>query len=453
MALAGRLRRFAWLYDLGRRIHLRYTHSGRLLVFVIVVSAIIGIDMNRSFSYQIFTIVFCLLFIAWLVTLRRGQSLEVQRLAPELASVGQTLRYRLRIHNDGDEACKAVRIQDTLKEVFPSAEEFQAWRRQDSRRENWFDRRIGYPGWLRQLAFNRGGDLPSAHLDEIGPGETREFVVEFVPGRRGYLNFEGVFVGHSEPLGLCRYVQRQSLPGRLLVMPKIYPLPRVVLAGGRHYHQGGVSLAASTADAAEFHGLRDYRAGDPIRNIHWRSFAKLGEPVIKTWEEEYFVRHALVLDTYGEERGSRLFEEAVSTAASMALACNDQELLLELMFVAGQAHSFTAGRHVDSLHGMLEVLACVQPEPATDISILTQNVLARGHQLASVMCVFLSWDQSRRDLLDGLRKCGISVTALVVTDGHGEKAVQGEDGQFLLSMDHLATQLVQVAARITEGGP
>lgn len=450
MSLAGRLRRFAWLYDFGRRVHLRYTHSGRLLVFVIVISAIIGIDMNRSYSYHIFSTIFCLLLIAWLVTLRRSRALQAERFVPELASVGQSVRYRLRVHNDSERPLVGLRIQDMLRENFPDAAEFQAWRRQERLRENWFDRRIGYPGWLRQLGWNRGAEVAAEHLAALAPGETRDLHITLQPKRRGYLYFDAVYSGHSEPLGLCRYVGRQPLPGRLLVLPEIHPLPPIQLAGGRHHHQGGVSLAASTADAAEFHGLRDYHAGDPIRNIHWRSFAKLGEPVVKTWEEEYFIRHALVLDTYGESRGSVLFEKTVSAAASLALACNDQEMLLELMFVAGTAHSFTAGRHVDSLHGMLEVLACVQPEAQAEFAVLAQNVLSRGHQLSSVVCMFLAWDQARSELVEALRCSGIRVSAVVICDGQEQPLCRSDEGQYLLSADELGEALVQLAALLTE---
>ena len=38
--------------------------------------------------------------------------------------------------------------------------------------------------------------------------------------------------------------------------------------------------------------------GDPLRKIHWRSWARRGKPVVKEYQEEYFSRIALVLDTF-----------------------------------------------------------------------------------------------------------------------------------------------------------
>jgi len=80
----------------------------------------------------------------------------------------------------------------------------------------------------------------------------------------------------------------------------------------------GVALASNVGQSEEFVSLRDYRRGDPLRHIHWRSWAKAGKPVVKEFEDEFFVRHALVLDTFIDDPHSELFEEAVSVAASFA---------------------------------------------------------------------------------------------------------------------------------------
>ena len=79
--------------------------------------------------------------------------------------------------------------------------------------------------------------------------------------------------------------------------------------------------------------LRDYRPGDPLRRVHWRSYAKTGEPVVKEFQDEYFTRHALILDTFAVPGGDEAFEEAVSVAASFACTLLTQESLLDLLFL------------------------------------------------------------------------------------------------------------------------
>ncbi len=79
---------------------------------------------------------------------------------------------------------------------------------------------------------------------------------------------------------------------------------------------------------------------------------------MKEFEDEFFVRHALVLDTFDEEPNSELLEEAVSVAASFACTALTQESLLDLLFVGNQSYCFTAGRGLGYADQMLEILGC-----------------------------------------------------------------------------------------------
>src|SRR5262249_5934291 len=147
----------------------------------------------------------------------------------------------------------------------------------------------------------------------------------------------------------------------ILVLPRRYPLPSIAFPGTLKYQEGGVALASSVGRSEEFVSLREYRRGDPLRHIHWRSWAKAGKPIVKEFEDEFFVRHALVLDTVTPYPHSEAFEEAVSVAASFACTLQTQESLLDLLFVGLQAYCFTVGRGLAHTDQMLEILASVRP--------------------------------------------------------------------------------------------
>src|SRR5438105_4840024 len=85
-----------------------------------------------------------------------------------------------------------------------------------------------------------------------------------------------------------------------------------------------------------------------------------GKPVVREFEDEFFVRHALVLDTFIDLPQSELFEEAVSVAASFACSVRTQESLLDLLFVGPESYCFTAGRSLGFSDQMLQILAGVQ---------------------------------------------------------------------------------------------
>jgi hypothetical protein len=219
---------------------------------------------------------------------------------------------------------------------------------------------------------------------------------------------------------------RIPLPQSALILPKRYPLPPVPLPGVLKYQEGGVALASNVGQSEEFVALRDYRHGDPLRHIHWRSWAKVGKPVVKEFEDEFFVRHALVLDTFTDDPQSDLFEEAVSVAASFAASILTQESLLDLLFVGEQSYCFTAGRGLAHSDRMLEILAAVIPCHDHPFSVLEHLVLNHVSVVSGCICVLLAWDQPRRSFVQKLKELGVPLLVLVITwSGEGRSLPPG----------------------------
>jgi uncharacterized protein (DUF58 family) len=211
------------------------------------------------------------------------------------------------------------------------------------------------------------------------------------------------------------------------ILPKRYPVSPLALPGTLKYQQGGMAMASSVGESEEFVSVRDYRRGDPLRHIHWKSWAKTGKPIVKEFEDEFFVRHALVLDTFGSERKEAIFEEAVSVAASFACTIQTQESLLDLMFAGSQAFCFTSGRGLGHTEQILEILAGVQICPEGRFETLERLVLEHAGLLSGCICIFLDWDAERRELIERLRVLGIPLLVLVIAEPGGtEKLLQQE---------------------------
>jgi len=83
--------------------------------------------------------------------------------------------------------------------------------------------------------------------------------------RPGRLRLESVY-----PLGLLRAWTWLDLDLRALVYPR--PLPSDALAGVASDQPDGSTQPVSGSD--DFFGLRDYRKGDPLRHVFWKSVAK-----------------------------------------------------------------------------------------------------------------------------------------------------------------------------------
>jgi uncharacterized protein (DUF58 family) len=175
-----------------------------------------------------------------------------------------------------------------------------------------------------------------------------------------------------------------------------------------------VSLSQSVGDSQEFTALREYRPGDPVRHIHWRSFARLGEPVVKEFQDEFFTRYALVLDTFGDELPEAAFETAVSVAASFVDGMHTQDALLDLLFVEDRTWRLTIGRGLGQESDLLRVLAFVVPRPGDQFARLAHHVLLHGSALSACVLVLLRLDDERRALLRALTAAGVHLLVLVV---------------------------------------
>jgi uncharacterized protein (DUF58 family) len=234
--------------------------------------------------------------------------------------------------------------------------------------------------------------------------------------KRGIAHSRGLTIARADPLGLLKALLPVRRQANLIVLPRRYPLPPLALPGSRRYQQGGVALAASVGESEEFMSLRDYRPGDPLQRIHWKSFARAARPVVKEYQDEYFERYALVLDTFAPRAAERRFEEAVAIAASFACTIDTRECLLDLMFIGAEAYCYTTGRGQLTAGGLLELLAGVQPCRDRPFSALRAAVLARRHALSGCICVLLAWDEPRREFAHGLRAHGIAARVIVVSE-------------------------------------
>jgi uncharacterized protein (DUF58 family) len=257
----------------------------------------------------------------------------------------------------------------------------------------------------------------------VPPNQDTEVRVEVTPLRRGVLRFTGVTLARPDPLGLFRAFVTLPLPQTALILPRRYPVPPIALPGTMKYQEGGVALAASVGRSEEFVALRDYRNGDPYRHIHWRSWAKVGKPVVKEFEDEFFVRHALVLDTFSNHQHGEVFEEAVSVAASFVCTIQTQESLLDLLFVGTQSYCFTSGRGLAHADQMLEVLASVQACHGHSFGALENLVLTHVGAVSGCICVFVAWDEERHKFIEKLLLLGVPLLVLVVVEAGTKPAL------------------------------
>jgi uncharacterized protein (DUF58 family) len=390
------------------------TWAGLLLLAGTAGTAALGADTNLAPAYQAFAVLFVLAAAAMVTSRFSRFPTAARRELPRFGTAGQPFHYKLVLSNPTRRVQRGLTVFETLADPRPTLEEFASAREPGEEKRNWIDRRYAYYRWRWLVTRHVRARAEERAVPDLAPRADTDVPMTILPTRRGVLRFEAVTVACPDVFGIFRSLVDVRRPESVLILPRRYALPALTLPGAPRYQPGGVTLASSIGESEEFISLREYRPGDPMRHIHWRSWAKTGKPIVKEFQDEFFVRHALVLDTFATPEQLDAFEEAVSVAASLACTIQTQESLLDLLFVGPQAFCFTAGRGVAHREQILEVLASVAARPDAKFAELTRLVVEHLPTVTGCICILLGWDEPRREFVRQLRKHDAAVMVFVI---------------------------------------
>lgn len=442
-----------WLHGMyfrGAGIHhflaRRCRPAGIALGLILVLSACLGIGHGQSSTYQLFSLCLGMVLIGLPWAMSRRASVEAKRELPRFGTAGEPLRYTVRVWHHGKGRLSRAWIADSPPDPRPSFADFTVLREPGEEERNGFDRRFAYFRWQWLLLGNRlfSGGFSKDDLD-LKRGQQARISIDLTPLRRGVIRFDDLRVLLPDPFGLfqrCRKVKAPS--ATLTILPRRFPLPPIELPGGAAFKISGESNTNSIGTSGEFVALRDYRPGDPLRQIHWKSWARTGRPIVKELEDTFYPRYGLVVDTLSCDRTDHEFEEVISVAASFAASIDTSESLLDLMFIKNEAHMVTAGRGLERAEKLLEVLAGVTPERVENFNALAQLILRHRDDLTSCLVIFNGWDETRAEFLQSLTHQGVVCAPIIIGKGPAPAGVPGhwlESGQVARDLQRLPSRL------------
>lgn len=406
------------LTNLNRRAMRRNSDRGRLMQTGTFICGALGLDTDLSFVYQLFALMICILIFARLSLRLHVPDVEVRRQLPRYATAGEAFEYAITVTNKGEEAERDLGLIDNPRVIPPDLNQFLGMREPGEETRNAYDRWIGFHRFVWLQKFNTGISIKPAKVPDIETGGQQQTIVSATPLRRGYVNFESITLLHPDPLGLNYGVIETTAREQMMVLPARYELSRTFsMPGGRHFQPGGVNSTWSIGESDEFASLREYRDGDPIRKIHWASTAKRNKPVVKEFQDEFFVRQALVVDNFrqGDQAiDSPVFEEIVCLSATLLTAMDSKDGLIDLTIMNPGPEVITAGRGFTQTAEQLEALAVLE-QSAADTSLLQELLTERARLLSGCLFVFSTFDSSRQLLLESIEAKGVSTTVFVIT--------------------------------------
>jgi uncharacterized protein (DUF58 family) len=257
------------------------------------------------------------------------------------------------------------------------------------------------------------GSRPRVVLERLGAHQASSVAYTVRADVRGRYQVGPLVIRLTDPFGLCELTRSFPTVDRLAVIPQVVGLPTVRLAG--EYAGTGESRARSVAVHGEDDAAtREYRRGDDLRRVHWRSTARTGELMVRREEQPWESRATVVLDTRAQahrgEGPTASFEWAVSAAASIAVHLRQAGFKLRLVTGEGiDVDATEAG--VDGV--LLDQLADVRTSLSGNVSSLV-DVVRRRSDGGLVIAVLGSLNTGEAELLAGLRGNGATCVGFVI---------------------------------------
>ncbi len=371
--------------SLRRFYRRRLTERGRFQAAAVLAAALVGVDTRRALVFVLFSLAAPPVLLALAQVVRRAPRLRFAGRLPERLMARRTATASLEIVGAERRALGPLSL-----------------------------------GWGDPLPEGLSAACSHDYLD-LPADRPARFTVRLRADRRGRFLLPPLGAASTDLFGLLRS-RGHWLPERvLLAYPRYHTLDSLELPLGRRYQPGGIPLASQVGESLEFVGTREYREGDPPRKIHWRSWARLGRPVVREFQEEYFSRIALVLDTFLPRRPRRdeseRFEAAISVLASVAEHFSRSEEVVDILAAGPDLYEVSTGRSLGYLDNVLDVLACLEPCPAVPFEAITPHLLERLERLTTVVAVMLDWDATREAFLQRVAALGVAVRVLLVHEG------------------------------------
>jgi uncharacterized protein (DUF58 family) len=229
-------------------------------IFLLVVAALLGAQQ----MYLMAVVVAIIPAVSWIMGFFFSKGVNCDRYMPSSCSIHERVRVRVLLRNVTYFPRFFLRVSDRL------------------------------PRWLRFT----GSDSPQGPLVlSLWPGDEEEVSYYFEPLKRGLYRVGPMRLLSSDPLGFSTFKRAIADYAELVVYPEVLPIrPEFLDAGGGRGWQDQES-AQSRGSGTDYDGVREYRPGDELRRINWKSTARTGTLTVTEYTQGYANSILVALDT------------------------------------------------------------------------------------------------------------------------------------------------------------
>jgi uncharacterized protein (DUF58 family) len=379
---------------------------------------LIGVNAQAGWMFWLAGLLVSGLLVSWALSLWQVRNLSISRHHKGRVGEDELLEVALDVRNHG-------RFSRHLLEVVDEDPCLASPKKQPRLRapRKKLGEYLSDPTPPHKPSPEEGGGRAAFLIPRLEGGGNASIVYRRRGLRRGvYRDWPGFF--YSEGLlGLARHTSRARVESSLVVYPSYAELGSFPLTDSFLHPQETSHDFFSKGVGAEYFGLREWRAGDPLRHVHWRTTARRGELVVREFEREVGTPLTILIDNRAHHdpggNGYRPLDHAARLAASIA----------HYAYFAGHPVSLAAYEggllqryFVSGFQAALEWLASLRPEGALAPEEQLEGLAPELESGSFLCCIFPAEPLDRLRLAAALPpRCHVS---LVLVDPPAPKGAR-----------------------------
>lgn len=254
------------------RPSLDFSLNGLVYISMMIFMGLAAMNSQANLLFGVFGLMIGVLLISGVISRWVLRHVDVRRVLPEHAAVGEPVRI--------------------LYEI-------------DNRKRWWPTLSLTIAELDAPAAFDR---QPHAYVMHTAAGHSASVAADVVPLRRGLHRLERYQLSTSFPFGFIKRAVIRRQPDHILIHPAQGAVEPRTLLRFLSAESTGTSQRPREGGNDEFFGVREYRAGDAQRTIHWRRSARasaiatpsspFGTLIVKQMTRVSPPRLMLLVDTY-----------------------------------------------------------------------------------------------------------------------------------------------------------
>ena len=367
-------------------LYMRLSAEGRAFAAIAAISSLFALEARRTDAYLLWGVLTALLASSLLFgRTARLEGVRAVVQAPPRITVGDELTFTMTVRNETDRPVESLRF----------AGPFLPWE----------------GTWLRSRAA----------LALVARGKSERATMRARFRERGEPVLGPFHAAALLPLGLAMGPALWIKAPHFLVVPKRAAVADIVVPRTTRRAVQGTAFSMRAGDSRDFLGVKPYSAGDPLRDLHAKTWARTGVPIVRQYEQEDAPEITVLLDTGVTGSGSadeESFEAAIEVVCGIAEALTRGQARLTGLVTNDTLVLPRAYGHLN-VDRVLDAMALVRSGKPFEAARAISQIEPLLKQSSLVLLVCLGFGPEHEKTQEAIQRRGVACRALAV--GSAEK--------------------------------